>query len=137
MEVTFGSSSRSSSNCCQSDSGAWNWNFLVRFSLRSTAPLALTAVVGCAAEPQVDAAQYRAAYKEQVFSQCDSYGYLRGTREFSDCVMRVDLQNRSNDAALGNAILQEGMRRQNEALPPCSSLGPGMAGYERAAGRCR
>ncbi len=98
----------------------------------------LLLIGGCASETvQADDAQDRAAYREHVYAQCDSYGYQRGSKAFSDCLMSVDLANRQMADQLRGAILQEALQREYRTLPLCSSLPSGMSGYERAAGRCR
>ena len=93
------------------------------------------------AEEQRQVAAQREAYRQNVYSQCRSYGFRDGSAEFNNCVMRVDMSNREQDAATRQMILQQAIQaeqvRQQRALPLCSSMGPGMAGYMRAEGSCR
>ena len=91
-------------------------------------------------QAQQDAAN-REAYRSQVFAQCRAYGYAEGTEAFKQCLMQVDMANRQaadqQRAILLQQILTNESAGQQNAMPFCSSLPPGTAGYARAQGRCR
>jgi hypothetical protein len=76
----------------------------------------------------------RQAYRDAVAYRCQSYGFRPGTPDFSNCVMQIDQSNRT---MLMQQMLQDESARQTRALPPCSQLPPGQAGYMRAQGQCR
>ena len=76
----------------------------------------------------------RQAYRQRINDRCASYGFRPGTPDFSNCVMQIDQGNRQ---MIRQQILQEESARQQRAMPYCSELPPGQAGYMRAQGQCR
>lgn len=77
--------------------------------------------------------EQKAAYREALAQSCDAIGFKRGTDTHAQCILS---QHQKRQDHLMQAI---GMQQQREyrALPPCSSLPPGLAGYARADGSCR
>lgn len=60
-------------------------------------------LAGCATQEQIHARQQ--AYVAKLAAQCDAYGFQRGSAEFSQCVMRLDMANRqSNRRALESSV---------------------------------
>ena len=106
--------------------------------------LFLLALAGCAseeprrqqAERQTVAAQ-REAYQRSLEYRCASYGFVQGTADYRNCVVQVDMANRQQDAKTRNAMLQQILEKKYGAMPLCSSLPSGLAGYHRAQGHCR
>jgi hypothetical protein len=106
--------------------------------------LFMLALVGCAteeprreqAERQTVAAQ-QAAYQRSLEYRCTSYGFVRGTADFRNCLMQVDMAYRQQDAKTRNAMLQQILEKKYGAMPLCSSLPSSLAGYHRAQGHCQ
>jgi hypothetical protein len=115
----------------------------------------LMLLVGCATKTPEERAAYRQAqyeaeqaaqqqsnreYTEKVMALCRGYGFSSGP-EMRDCVMKVDLANRQQNAAMQQMILQQAIQQeavnQQRALPRCADMGAGMRGYMQAQGQCR
>lgn len=98
--------------------------------------MCLLILVGCATPEQERARQAaeQAEYQQLVFQRCRSYGFTDATPEFRQCVMQVDMAARQ---MLQQHTLQEESMRRQRAMPMCSTLPPGTAGYMRSQGRCR
>lgn len=101
---------------------------------------------GCATPEQIAArraqeqqqleAQQR-AYTQSLYSQCRAIGYQPETEGMRQCVLTLHAQNQQRATQLQGILLQEGLQRQYQSMPLCSSLPPGTAGYARAQGTCR
>ena len=81
--------------------------------------------------------EQREAYTRQVVATCRAYGFIPQTPAWSNCMMQVDMANRAQNQQLQNMLLQQFLNQQPNPMPLCSSLPPGLQGYERAGGRCR
>lgn len=101
--------------------------------------LVLLATSACATDDRQREQQIAAqqAYAARVQAQCQGYGFVPGTAEFRDCVMRVDMANRQTDAQTRQMLIEQQIQRDTALLPLCSTLPPGLAGYRRAQGACR
>ena len=60
--------------------------------------------------------QQRAAYREQLLSNCDGMGFQRGTEAHANCVLS---QHQQNMRVLGNAVLmqQQQQLQQRQLIP--------------------
>ena len=86
-----------------------------------------------AAEEQARQQQAQ-AYRNQLYQSCSAMGFQPGTLHHSNCMLQLHQQNQANLGAAAAAAIQGQMARP---LPSCRGLPPGIAGYERAAGRCQ
>jgi hypothetical protein len=104
-------------------------------------------LAGCATQEDIAARQRlqaqqeeagRIAYFQRIVAQCRQYGFADESPDMKNCIMQVD---QANKAQLRGVILQQIMQdesaRQQRALPLCSQLPPGLAGYSRSKGECR
>ena len=73
--------------------------------------LLMSAITGCSYNGQ----QYAQQRMNAMQSQCDSYGFRRGTQEYSNCLMNID-QRMRNDAAV--ATQQSFQAAQQFLAPP-------------------
>ena len=100
--------------------------------------LCVLLVAGCAEiQPQPSQEEILANYLQRLHATCASYGFRDGSPEFQNCLMQVDQATKNRRSATSNTLLQQMLQNQQQALPLCSSLPPGLAGYRRAEGGCR
>lgn len=118
--------------------------------MRPTVIVAVCLISGCGIgkvdhyAPRNEAAEREAreiAYTRSLAAQCDAIGYQRDTDPWRNCLLQLHQQAQA-ERAQGNAVLmQEILRRQGQqqyqAMPLCSTLPPGIRGYQQAQGTCR
>lgn len=73
-------------------------------------------LAGCATQEQLQARQQ--AYANSLYAQCSAYGFARGTPEFSQCVMRLDMANRQSQGAASQQMIDSGLGTMQRAQPP-------------------
>lgn len=77
--------------------------------------------------------QQEAAYVARLKARCSQFGFTEGSAEHSQCMMSLHQQNQANIGAAAAAMIQS---QPQPTKPRCSSLPPGLAGYEAQQGRC-
>lgn len=97
---------------------------------------------GCVSPQEQAEMQRQGAYQEQrqeeaymarLAARCNQFGFATGSEQFSQCMMSLHQQNQANFGAAAAALLAN---QPQPVRPRCSSLPPGIAGYEAAQGRC-
>jgi hypothetical protein len=62
-------------------------------------------LAGCATDRAAEDAARAEAYRQHVRAQCHDYGFEPNTKEFRECLMRVDMQYRDQQQRLLQQML--------------------------------
>ncbi|MDX2095012.1 MAG: hypothetical protein SFW64_03635 [Alphaproteobacteria bacterium] len=77
---------------------------------------ALSMLTACEMPPQKTKEQVRA----EIEKSCTGYGFKKGSDKFAECVMKVDLERKANEAAIDAAIAS---RPSSASTTSCRTYG--------------